>query len=112
MRRFDERASLSYQDSESWSEQAASVRAEAQAIDRELGQPFFAWLTEREGADGRTIGIGGAIRLASPQTPEDAEELRHHAANFIAERFPSPAGAGPGGDRRQGRVRRGARHVG
>ena len=95
MRRFDERASLSYQDSETWSEQAALVRAEAQAIDRELGQPFFAWLTEREGADGRAIGIGGAIRLASPQTPEDAEELRQHAAQFIAERFPSPSGPDP-----------------
>ena len=95
MRRFDERASLSYQDSETWSEQAAQVRSQAQAIDRELGQPFFAWLTEREGAGGRAIGIGGAIRLASPQTPEDAEELRGHAAAFIAERFPQPAGPDP-----------------
>ena len=95
MRRFNEQASLSYQDSESWSEQAAQVRAEARAIDRELGQPFFAWLTEREGADGRPVGVGGALRLASPQTPEDAEELRGHAADFIAERFPQPAGPDP-----------------
>ena len=71
------------------------MRAEAQAIDRDLGQPFFAWLSEREGADGRPIGVGGALRLASPQTPEDAEELRGHAANFIAERFPQPAGPDP-----------------
>ena len=101
MRRFDERASLSFQNSESWSEQAAQVRAEAQAIDRDLGQPFFSWLSEREGAGGRPIGIAGAVRLASPQTPEDAEELRQHAAAFIAERFPRPAGPDPAsaGDR-------------
>ena len=95
LRRYNEQASLSYQDSESWSEQAAQVRAEARAIDRDLGQPFFAWLSEREGADGRPTGVGGALRLASPQTPEDAEELRGHAADFIAERFPQPSGPDP-----------------
>ena len=97
MQRFEERASLSRQESESWSEQAAQVRSEAQAIDRELGQPFFAWLSERAGSDGRPIGAAGAIRIASPQSPEDAEELRTHAANFIAERFPEPAGPDPAG---------------
>ena len=95
MHRYDERASVSFQDSENWSAQAAQVRAEAQAIDRDLGQPFFAWLTEREGADGRPVGVAGAIRLASPRTPEDAEELRQHAAVFVAERFPQPAGPAP-----------------
>ena len=95
MRRFEERASLSRSESESWTEQAAEVRADARAIDRELGQPFFAWLAERPGTGGRPIGAGGAMRLASPQTPEDAEELRGHAANFIAERFPAPAGPDP-----------------
>ena len=95
MRRFEERASLSHQESESWSEQAARVRSEAQAIDRELGQPFFVWLSERTGADGRPVGTAGAIRLASPQTPEDAEVLRSHAAAFVAERFPAPAGPDP-----------------
>ena len=95
MRRFEERASLSRSESESWTEQAAEVRADARAIDRELGQPFFAWLAERPGTDGRPIGAAGAMRLASPQTPEDAEELRGHAANFIAERFPAPAGPDP-----------------
>ena len=95
MRRFEERASLSRSESESWSEQAARVRSDAQAVERELGQPFFAWLAERPGADGRPIGAAGAMRLASPQTPEDAEELRGHAANFIAERFPEPAGPDP-----------------
>ena len=95
MRRYNEQASLSYQDSETWSAQAAQVRSEAQAIDRELGQPFFAWLSEREGADGRPVGAAGAMRIASPQTPEDAEELRGHAANFIAERFPQPPGPDP-----------------
>ena len=98
MRRFGEQASLSYQASENWSEQAAEVRAQARAIDRELGQPFFAWLSGRPGADGRAIGPGGAMRLASPQTPEDAEELRQHAAAFIAERYPDQGGAVPGPD--------------
>ena len=108
MRRFDERASLARQESESWSEQAAEVRAEAQAIDRELGQPFFVWLSERPGADGRPIGAAGAVRIASPQTPEDAEELREHAAAFIAERFPAPAGPDPttvGGEAEYGAAR-------
>ena len=95
MRRFEDRASLSYGESEQWSEQAATVRADAQAIERELGQPFFVWLSEREGTGGRPIGAGGAMRLASPQTPEDAEALREHAAAFIAERFPAPAGPDP-----------------
>ena len=95
MQRFEERASLAGQESESWSEQAAQVRAEAHAIDRELGQPFFAWLSDRTGTDGRPIGAAGAIRIASPQTPEDAEVLREHAAAFIAEQFPAPPGPDP-----------------
>ncbi len=95
MRRFEERAALSRQESESWSEQVARVRSEAQAIDRELGQPFFVWLSERTGADGRPIETAGAIRIASPQTPEDTEVLRSHAAAFVAERFPAPAGPDP-----------------
>ncbi len=95
MERFEDRAALSYGESEQWSEQAAAVRSNAQAIERELGQPFFAWLAEREGVDGRPIGPGGAMRLASPQTPEDAEALREHAAAFIAERFTAPAGPDP-----------------
>ena len=95
MQRFEDRAALSYSESEQWSEQAAAVRSDAQSIERELGQPFFAWLAEREGTDGRPIGAGGAMRLASPQTPEDAEALREHAAAFIAERFPAPAGPDP-----------------
>ena len=108
MRSFQERDSLARSESESWSEQAARVRAEAQAIDRELGQPFFAWLSERPGADGRPIGAAGAMRLASPQTPEDAQELREQAAAFIAERFPAPAGPDPatvGGETEYGTAR-------
>ena len=108
MRRFEERASLSRQESESWSEQAAQVRSDAQAVERELGQPFFSWLSEREGADGRPIGAAGAMRIASPQTPEDSEALREHAAAFIAERFPAPAGADPatiGGEAEYGAAR-------
>ena len=91
MRRFEERASLARQESESWSEQAARVRTDAQAIDRDLGQPFFVWLSEREDAGGRPLGTAGAIRLASPQTPEEAETLRQYAAAFVEERFPEPA---------------------
>ena len=98
MRSFQERASLARQESESWSEQAAQVRSDAQAIERELGQPFFAWLSERTGADGRAIGAAGAMRIASPQTPEDAEALREHAAAFIAEKIPG-AGGTRSGDR-------------
>ncbi len=95
LRRFEDRASLALQESESWAEQAARVRSEAQAIDRELGQPFFVWLSERPGAGGRALGAAGAIRLASPQTPEEAETLREHAAAFVAERFPQPVGPDP-----------------
>ena len=95
MQSFQERASLARQESETWSEQAAQVRSDAQAIERELGQPFFAWLSERTGADGRPIGAAGAMRIASPQTAEDSEQLREHAAAFIAEKFPAPAGPDP-----------------
>ena len=95
MRRFGEQETLSHREAESWSRQAAEVRSQARSIDRELGQPFFVWLTNRAGADGREIGVAGAMRLASPQTPEDAEELRAHAAAFIAERFPAPRGPDP-----------------
>ncbi len=108
MQRFEERASLGRQESESWSEQAAQVRSEAQAIDRELGQPFFVWLSEREGADGRPIGAGAAIRIATPQTPEESETLREHAAAFVAERFPRPYGPDPAtvaGEREYGAAR-------
>ena len=108
MRSFQERASLSRSESESWSVQAAQVRSDAQAIERELGQPFFAWLSERISADGRTIGAAGAMRIASPQTPEDAEALRELAAAFIAERYPAPAGPDPasiGGESEYGAAR-------
>ena len=90
MERFEDRASASYTEAENWSAQAAQVRTEAQAIDRDLGQPFFAWLAERPGADGRPIGVGGAVRLATPQTPEEAETLREYAAEFVSERLPTP----------------------
>ena len=91
MERFEDRASASYQESENWSAQAAEVRAEARAIDRDLGQPFFAWLAERPGADGRPIGVRGAVRLATPQTPEEAETLREYAAEFVSDRLPAPS---------------------
>ena len=95
MRSFQERASLARQESESWSEQAAQVRSDAQAIERELGQPFFSWLSEQRGTDGRAIGAAGAMRIASPQTAEDSEQLREYAAAFIAEKYPAPAGPDP-----------------
>ena len=93
MRRFSEQEAVSRREAESWSSQAAEVRGNSRAIESELGQPFFAWLSARQGADGREIGVAGAMRIASPQTPEDAEVLRAHAAAFIAERY--PAGGGP-----------------
>ncbi len=95
MRSFQERASLARQESESWSEQASQVRSDAQAIERELGQPFFAWLSEQRGTDGRAIGAAGAMRIASPQTAEDSEQLREYASAFIAEKYPAPAGPDP-----------------
>ena len=95
MRSFQERASLARQESESWSEQAAQVRSDSQAIERELGQPFFAWLSEQQGTDGRALGAAGAMRIASPQTVEDSEQLREYAAAFIAEKYPAPAGPDP-----------------
>ncbi|MDE0030579.1 MAG: conjugal transfer protein TraG N-terminal domain-containing protein [Deltaproteobacteria bacterium] len=95
MRRYGEQEALSQRQAESWSRQAAEVRSQAQSIDRDLGQPFFNWLSTRAGADGREIGMAGAMRLVQPQTPEDAEELRTHAAAFIAERFPQPKGPDP-----------------
>ena len=94
MQRFEDRASTSFQTAENWSAQASQVRGEAQSIDRELGQPFFAWLSERPGTDGRPIGVGGALGLATPQTPEEAETLREYAAEFVSERLPSPASPG------------------
>ena len=95
MRSFQERASLARQESESWSRQAAETRSQARQIDRELGQPFFAWLAERPGADGRPIGEAGAMRLALVQTPEDVEVLHRYAGAFVAERFAAPAGPDP-----------------
>ena len=106
MRSFQERASLARQESETWSEQAAQVRSDAQAIGRDLGQPFFAWLSEQKGSDGREIGAAGAMRIASPQTAEDSEQLREHAAAFIAEKFPAPGRTGPGVGRRCCGIRR------
>ena len=98
MRRFSEQEAVSRREAENWSSQAAQVRGRSQSIDSELGQPFFAWLSARTGADGREIGAAGAMRLASPQTTEDSEVLRAHAAAFIAERFPVSGGpeAAPG----------------
>ena len=97
MRRFSEQEAVSRREAESWSTQAAEVRANARSIESELGQPFFAWLAAQKGADGREIGAAGAMRLASPQTTEDAEVLRAYAAAFIAralsrrEEGPEPA---------------------
>ena len=95
MRTYQERASLARNESEMWSEQEAQVRTDARAVDRNLAQPFFAWLAERTGTDGRPIGAAGASALISVQTAEDAETLREHAAAFVAEKFPAPAGPDP-----------------
>ena len=95
MRSFHERASMTRQEAESWSQQAARVESQSQAIDRDLGQAFFVWLAGRPGSDGRPVGEAEAIRIGLPQTPEDTESLREHAAAFVAERFPAPAGPDP-----------------
>ena len=102
MRSFQERASLARQESESWSEQAAQVRSDAQAIERELGQPFFAWLSEQRGTDGRAIGAGGrhAHRLAA-----DRGGLR--TAPGICRRLHRREVSGPCGTRSVERRRRG-----
>ena len=95
MRSFQERASFARQESEMWSEQAAQVRQDAQTIGRDLSQPFFAWLSEQPGTDGRAIGAPGANRIVLPQTAEEAEQLREYAAAFVAQKFPAPAGPDP-----------------
>ena len=97
--RLSEQAAVSFQDAESFSAQATQVRAEAQSIDRELGQPFFAWLAEQPGTDGRALGVAGALRLVSPQTPEDAETLRGYAAAFVALHLPAAPGPAPVAER-------------
>ena len=95
MRSFQERASLSRQEAESWSEHASQARSNVRAVERDLSQPFFAWLSEREGTDGRPIGEAGALRLVQPQTVEDAEQLREYADAFVAEKVPATAGPDP-----------------
>ena len=95
MRRFSEQEAASRREAENWSSQAAEVRGNSRAVESELGQPFFEWLSARTGADGREIGAAGAMRLASPRSAEDAEVLRTHAAAFIAERFPVSGGPEP-----------------
>ena len=49
------------------------------------------------------IGAAGAGALISVRTAEDAETLREHAAAFVAEKFPAPAGPDP---RRRSAARR------
>ena len=95
MRSFQERASLARQEAESWSEMSSQAGSNVQAVERDLSQPFFAWLSEREGADGRAIGSAGALRIVQPRTAEDAEQLREYADAFVAEKFPAPAGPDP-----------------
>ena len=115
MRTFQERASLARQESESWSEQAAQVRSDAQAIERELGQPFFAWLSERDGV-GRARDRRRrrhAHRLAPDpggrRGPARARRRLHRGE------VPGPRRAGPGLGRRcgglRGRGRRAARRL-
>ena len=102
MRSFQERASLSLQVSESWSAQAAQLGSDVQAIERELGQPFFAWLSERKGTERRRR------RIASPH--RSARRRRRHAHRLAADR--GRLGAAPRMRRNRDRpdhARRGAR---
>ncbi len=95
MQSFQERASLARQEAESWSEMSSQAGSNVQAVERDLSQPFFAWLQERPGTDGRPLGAAGALRLVEPKTVEDAEQLREYADAFVAEKFPAPAGPDP-----------------
>ena len=95
MRSFEERASLARQESESWSEQASQAGTNLRAVERDLSQPFLAWLQERPGLDGRPLGAAGALRLIEPQTPEDIAQLGEYADAFVAEHYPAPAGPDP-----------------
>ena len=112
MRQYRENATLSYQSAETWSEQAARVRSDAQAIDRELGQPFFQ-LVEHPRRCGRQADRGrrrhAARFSANPGgrggTPPTCRQL--HCRAVPGARAPGP-GVGPG----TGRVRSGARQAG
>ena len=95
MRSFQERASLARQEAESWSEMSSQAGSDVRAVERDLSQPFFAWLRERPGTDGRPLGAAGALRLVEPKTVEDTEQLREYADAFVAEKFPAPAGPDP-----------------
>ncbi|MCY4029277.1 MAG: conjugal transfer protein TraG N-terminal domain-containing protein, partial [Acidobacteria bacterium] len=95
MQSFQERASLARQEAESWSEMSAQAGSNVRAVERDLSQPFFAWLRERPGMDGRPLGAAGALRLVEPKTVEDTEQLREYADAFVAEKFPAPAGPDP-----------------
>ena len=109
MRTFRERASQARQESESWSEQAAQVRSDAQAIERDLGQPFFAWVSERKGTDGRALGAAGAMRIASPQTARGLGAAPGVCRRLRRGKIPGTGRAGPGVGRRGGGIRRGCR---
>ena len=95
MRSYQERASLARQEAESWSEMSSQAGSNVRAVERDLSQPFFAWLQERPGTDGRPLGAAGALRLVEPKTVEDTEQLREYADAFVAEKFPAPAGPDP-----------------
>ena len=95
MQSFQERASLARQEAENWSEMSSQAGSDMRAVERDLSQPFFAWLQERPGMDGRPLGAAGALRLVEPKTVEDAEQLREYADAFVAEKFPAPAGPDP-----------------
>ena len=97
MRSFQERALLSRQESESWSEQAAQVRSDAQAIERDLGQPFFAWLSERSGAG----------RARHRRRGRDADRLAPDPGGRRgAARAPPPPSSPRSSPRRRGPTRR------
>ena len=96
MQRFEDRAALSYGESEQWSEQAAAVRSPMPSrSSASLASPSSPGLPGGKAPTAGRSGRAGPCGLASPQTAEDAEALREHAAAFIAERFPAPPGPDP-----------------
>ena len=108
MRSFQERASMAHTESESWSEQAARTESEARAIDRDLGTGLLR-LARRAPGLRRQADRGGG--RAAPRRGADARGRRDAAPlrrRLRRRALPRARRTRPGGDRRPGRIRRGA----
>ena len=109
MRTFQERASLARQESESWSEQAAQVTSDAQAIGRDLS-PALLRLAVGAGGIGRARDRGGRGHAHRPAADGGGRRAAPGIRRPVHRReVPRTGRAGPGIGRRRGRVRRGRR---